>query len=258
MKAIYGWLHTHQWKERIYSTTPICPLCGATDTNDHILTCQSTIDERGEVVNKFIASISAGTPTEVQALIHDKLCDALAIPTDDRLMNALTTAYDEASTHQDALGWINFIRGRHSLKFQEAYDGYLAELPIKQRKKSKYKTGQTWATSIVAASLTLLVEIWYARNEKYRSPEDIDATMTPSLREIHERVREAYSQRMDYSEDIRAKLFEVPIDQRLQQRPLQLVKWIQTVDTAEKGPRGRQVAPVYSYFHPTRPPAVPQ
>ena len=66
------------------------------------------------------------------------------------------------------------------------------------------------------------------------------ATMTPSLREIHERVREIYSQRMDYSDDIRTKLFEVPLDQRLQQRPLQLVKWIQTVDAAEKGPRGER------------------
>ena len=164
--------------------------------------------------------------------------------------------YADIVTHQDELGWTNFIRGRHSLQFQIAYDQYLADLPTKE--KLKYKSGKTWTTALVAASLKLLVEIWYARNDQCNSPDTEDTTMTPRIRELHNRVHEVYQQRMDYSEDIRVKLFDVSLDQRLQQQPLQLMKWIQTVDIAEKGPRGRKRAPVYSYFHPTRPPDLPQ
>jgi len=103
---------------------------------------------------------------------------------------------------------------------------------------------------MVTASSTLLVDIWYARNEQISSPDDTDAMMTPRMREIHDRVRETYNQCMNYSEETKAKLFEIPLAQRLLHRPLQLIKWLRTVDLADKGPWGRKLATVYSYFHP--------
>jgi len=109
--------------------------------------------------------------------------------------DTLSATYVDAVTHQDELGWINFIRGRHGIQFQSAYDQYLAELPTK--KKLKYKSGKAWATALVEASLTLLVEIWYVRHDQCNRPDTEDTTMTPRITELHNRVRETYQQRMD-------------------------------------------------------------
>lgn len=64
MKAIYGRLHTHQWKERIHSTSPTCPLYEEVESNDHIWMCPATTTNRQEVVNLFMLSIKERTPTE--------------------------------------------------------------------------------------------------------------------------------------------------------------------------------------------------
>ena len=80
MKAIYGWLNTNQWKERIYCTSPVCPLCNETDTNDHVLICPTTVEDRREAVTKFIDTIKGGTPLDLQNLFRRRLCDALHIP----------------------------------------------------------------------------------------------------------------------------------------------------------------------------------
>ncbi len=60
--------------------------------------------------------------------------------------------------------------------------------------------------------------------------------------------------RTAFSRADRAKLFDIPLEQRLQQRPFNLVKWLQTVDTTDRVRLGARQAPIYSYFHPTRPP----
>ncbi len=52
-------------------------------------------------------------------------------------------------------------------------------------------------------------------------------------------------------------LIDIPQDQRLQQRLFQLMKWIQTVDMTDRVRMGAGQVPIYSYFHPTRPPDTP-
>ena len=155
-------------------------------------------------------------------------------------------------TPQDELGWINFIRGRHSKYYEEGYDLYLEELPDK--KGQQYKTGRAWAIALVKASLTLLVDIWHSRNDQYHNQDDNDDGLSPRIRELHNRIRETYKDQLLFSTALRAKLFDKPMEERLQQRPFQLMKWIQTVAMTEKVNSGGGQAPIYSYFHPTRPP----
>ena len=73
--------------------------------------------------------------------------------------------------------------------------------------------------------------------------------MFHEIQEIHQRVRETYKNKRIYNRATRAKLFDKTLDQRLQQQPSQLVKWIQTVEMT-----AHMVKPIFAYYHPTRPP----
>jgi hypothetical protein len=246
MKAMYGWLHTHQWKSRIYSSTSTCPFCEEEDSNDHIWICRETITNREEQLNKFLSSIDAKTPTYMTMILRQRLEAILALPStiehpEDILPDEVSRAVDS----QDDLGWINFIRGRHSTDLEDAYDIYLE----REQGKKAYRSGRAWATQLVKHSLTLLVGIWYARNDQFHSNDDGEITLSHEIQEIHQRVRETYADKRLYNRAMRAKLFDMTLDQRLQQRPFQLVKWIQTVEMT-----AQIVKPIYSHYHPTRPP----
>ncbi len=78
--------------------------------------------------------------------------------------------------------------------------------------------------------------------------------MSPRMRELHTRIRETYKDRTAFSRADRAKLFDIPLEQRLQQRPFNLVKWLQTEDTTDRVRMSAGQPRIYSYFHPTRPP----
>jgi len=251
MKAMYGWLHTHQWKSRIYSTSPICPFCSEEDSNDHIWTCQETNTNREIAITHFISSIEPKTPADMKDAIHQRLRTAMNTLALD--IHPEDTAPEEVNTAimaQDDLGWINFIRGRHSIKLEEAYDLYLAS----GMAKNAFRSGRAWAKHLIKASLTLLVEIWSARNDQVHHQVDDEESITPQLQAIHERVRETYAERASFSAASIAKLFDMTLEQRLQQRHFQLVKWIQTVEMTARVMQGGRPQPIYAFYHPTRPP----
>ena len=114
-----------------------------------------------------------------------------------------------------------------------------------------------WATLLIKASLTLLVEVWYDRNTKVNSTSyEEEVAVSPRLREVHQRVRELYNDRCNYSEEVQAILFASPLEQRLNQREFQLVKLIQTADRADRVLDGMKPASIYSYYHPIKPPEM--
>jgi len=251
MKAIYGWLHTHQWKSRIYSSSSICPFCDNEESNDHILRCPATTTHRQEGIAQFISNIKEKTPRNMIMIIQQRLEEALTITPMDIHPEDMT--YDDLNSaieSQDELGWINFLRGRHSIKSEEAYDIYMAS----GHGKETYRSARKWATNLIQASLTLLVEIWFARNEQFHNQPDEEGNLPPKIEATHQRVRELYADQTMYTRATRAQLFDMTIDQRLKQKQFQLVKWIQTVEmTAKVRPDGNTQS-IYSYYHPTRPP----
>jgi hypothetical protein len=119
--------------------------------------------------------------------------------------------------------------------------------------RKPHRSGLAWGTSLVKASLQLLVDIWCERNEQFHS-KDEDGILSPETLQIHQRVREAYGDRLTYTSTVQDLLFDKTIEQRLQQRPFQLVKWIQTVDIASRVVLDQRPQPIYAYFQPTRPP----
>jgi hypothetical protein len=254
MKAIYGWLHTHRWKARIYSTTSTCPFCDEEESNDHIWICPATTMNRQHAMAQFMASIQEKTPPIVSAALQQRLNVALSLPPieyqDDHSDELGLDGFILAVAQQDDLGWINFIRGRQTIQWEEAYDEYLGstqrELPC--------KSGRTWATKLGIAALTMLVQIWHGRNDQFHRSEGEEGDLPPRIQAIHQRVRETYSDKLMFSRAMRAKLFDIPLENRLEQWPFQLVKWLETVDTTARVPLPGTHKTIFSYFHPTRPP----
>jgi len=170
--------------------------------------------------------------------------------------NPLTTLMLSAGQEQDSLGWDNFLRGRHSKLFEEAYDEYLATKP---RVKMKYKKGITWATRLVQDSLTLLCKVWTQRSKHFHQPEQNEEGYTTKLSDarVRSRVEEVYDNREYYHRLIQDNLFQLPREDRLKQSTFNLVKWLETVDRADNaGLVGQEN--IYQYFHPTRPPDIPE
>jgi hypothetical protein len=251
MKAIYGWLHTHQWKSWVYSSSATCPFCDNEESTDHIWKCPATTTHRKEGITQFISNIQEKTPRNMTVIIQQRLEEAMAITTTDIHPEDMThDDLNRAIESQDDLGWINFIRGRHGIKWEEAYDIYMAS----GHGKETYRSARKWATNLVKASLTLLVEKWFVRNDRFHNQPDEDGNLSPKIEATHQRVRELYADQRQYNRATRAQLFDLTMDQRLKQRQFQLVTWIQTVEmTAKVRPDGHTQS-IYAYYHPTRPP----
>ena len=130
--------------------------------------------------------------------IHQRLRVVLDTPAmdiypEDTLPEEVTMAL----IAQDDLGWINFIRGRHSIKWEEAYDLYL-ESGLGQ---NTFRSGRAWAKQLVESSLTLLVEIWCARNDQVHNQVDEEGNISLMYRPyINEFERHMQRERERHSE----------------------------------------------------------
>jgi len=71
---------------------------------------------------------------------------------------------------------------------------------------------------------------------------------------VNTRVREIYDNHHIYPQFIRDTMFNMTLEQRLKQRPIQLVKWIETINVKHQTSLREET--VYQYYHPTRPPEV--
>jgi hypothetical protein len=171
--------------------------------------------------------------------------DATQTEIDDTDLSNMILA---AGEDQDELGWLNFIKGRQSVKWEDAYNTYLDTIAGRK----PHRSGLAWGSKLVTASLQLLVDIWCSRNDQYHN-KDEDGNH-PETQQIYQRVRETYEDRLAYTQEIQELLFDKTLEQRLQQRPFQLVKWIQTVDITSKIVMDQRQEPIYAYFQPTRPP----
>ncbi len=131
--------------------------------------------------------------------------------TDDTHLSDMILAAGEA---QDDLRWLNFIKGRQSIKLEEAYNAHLENIPGRK----SHRSGRAWGAAVIKESLQLLVDIWYYRNDQYHNKEEGEDTSSET-KQIHKRVRETYEDRLAYTPTIQILLYDRTIEERLQQRP---------------------------------------
>jgi len=258
MKAIYCWLHTSHWQVRIYGTTSRCAMCSEVEDNTHLWICPAQVIHRTSALQSFINILKdRGSPPPVCQAFNDRLALFLSIPLettigrfDQDLTDPLSILTRNATFDQESLGWDNFLRGRHSLKWEEVYDEYLT---IQQKKRRhKYTTGRTWATHVAREGLILLTTIWRARNTEIHEVTGPDKSLSDQL--IHTRVRETYATKHLYPELTQHHMFHKTEEECLQQSSFKLIKWLETVDrlqftfTADGSNQD-----IYQYFHPIRP-----
>jgi len=118
MKAMYGWLHTSHWQERIYGTSSLCPMCASPEDNDHLWVCPVQLDDRRSILDTMIDILTElGTPQLIVTTIYHGLSSLFNLHQDDEedcprdLLDPLITKVSQARDEQESLGWDNFLRG---------------------------------------------------------------------------------------------------------------------------------------------------
>lgn len=252
LKAIYGWLHTASWQERIYNTSSKCPFCPAIENNTHIWVCPARTDTRRQVMDTFKTKcLDIGLPPTITVIFHNRLRIFLDISNGEVALPEQPRDQDivQAYQQQEELGWDNFIRGRHSVIWQETFDRLLVNM---EQRRGRPRTGKSMATKLVKSCLQLLVAIWCDHNQAIYSPDESGITMQSE--NVNARVREFYDNQHIYPQFIRDTMFNLPMEDRLKQRPFQLVKWMETINV--KHQTSLREGSLYQYYHPTRPPEV--
>jgi len=265
-KAIHGWLYTGHWQARVDNTSSNCPLCQHEETNQHLLTCTATSDEREVALLAFKTELgNIFTASAIKQWIVQRLTQTLAL-TDEHpeVPIYLNTAirFDEllqtAAMEQAEVNWTQFLKGRHVTTWARAQEAYFHMYP--DSRPTKHYTGERWATKAIGATLELYRNIWYTRNLKvHSSTADEPSTR---IRNLHDRVRDYYQRQYDLFplQDDRDTFFAQPLEHRLKTRPFQLVKWMETIDILHQHRLPLDIRPakiqttLYRYFNFVRPP----
>jgi hypothetical protein len=262
-KAIHGWLYTGTWQEKIHGTCPHCILCDCREDNDHVLICQATQPERSMLLHKFSATLQKiNTAPIIQTTVVHYLNELMKtghnitqIPTnlDDPIDHLAITATNQ----QHQITWQQLLKGRISILWAQTQQEYLQLFPD----RSKKTTGTRWAVHFVAAASTLFNDIWKARNDRIHKKEEGQSI---SDQYIKDWVTDFYAnQDILVTAEERDRLFDVPLDERLQTNVNLLVLWLQTVEliaNRQLPPWWRQTTSrltLYKFFNRVRPPEQP-
>jgi len=215
-----------------------------------LLHCSATIDNRAAALHQYTIQLrQIKTAPTINEAITIRLKQLLYLQFESTTADSTLTTNTlirDATIQQDEIGWVNFLRGRQSKIWEEAQGTYLELGGAINRIKAA-----RWSTQIIDATLTLLTTIWKDRNDSVHSSNDD----TPSARitYIHDQVREMYRQQDNFRARDRTIIFGVPLDDRLQQRPFQLVKWLETADLVlHENPIGRNQTTIHRFFEKRR------
>jgi len=168
-------------------------------------------DQREITLSTYIDKVNQkGTAPIIVNVLHSRLKTLFGMAADPITVNAANPTdakAREATEKQDEIGWDNFIRGRHSILWNEAQAEYLAgqgeqtEIGRARRKKKSEK----WIRDILEATLNLLTTVWIDRNEIiHRATE---ANPAAKVAFIHDRVETMYSRIDSFCQRDRARIF---------------------------------------------------
>jgi len=117
-------------------------MCHHVEDNDHLWVCSAQTEGRRIILTTMIDTvIASGTPQEIIDVIHyglsslfnlqqDRLGDHHIDPVDPVILKDW-----RASEEQGNLGWDDFVRGRHSHLWADAYE---TDLERKPKQKVRY------------------------------------------------------------------------------------------------------------------------
>jgi hypothetical protein len=158
----------------------------------------------------------------------------------------------DATNQQHQITWNHFLKGRISVLWAHTQEAYLQLFP----ERSTKATGKRWAVQVVEAATTLLK----MRNDRIHKKEEGQSMTDQNIRKW---VTEYYENKdiLAPAEE-RDRLFEMPLDERLQTNPNLLVLWLQTVQLIANRqlPYWRRQTTarlsLYKFFNRVRPPEL--
>ena len=259
LKAIHGWLATAGWKAKLdESCSGVCGLCGAaTETNEHLWVCVETREQREMALWAYIEKLhqkgTAGIIVQVWESRIKTLFGMAAESVTGDAADPVDAITRDATAEQDEIGWHNFLRGRQSLLWKDAQAEFFAQHGAQtadKRAQRKKKAGR-WSREIMEDTLQLLTSVWIDRNAKiHRSTAENPAAKVTF---IHERVAVMYTKVDSFRHRDRARLFGKPMEDRLQDQPFAIVKWLETADIVLRETEKKRHT-LYRYFDKGRPP----
>ena len=215
-KRVYAIKFSHRWLPTAvrlarYKDVTVgngCHLCGQPETDNHVFQCP----QRNQWKTKFLAALRCHlekwrTAADIRSLIIHNLSEWLHNNTDMR------------ASPQDAIGWACFFRGYIATDLTKAQSRFYQMQELDRKKFN----GTLWAQRLIEFTWTHTQAVWKSRSQQVHDRDD-SQRIARDHQEALNRTRAMYAVREDLLADDRA-LLDVPLSERLQQRPASLIDW---------------------------------
>ena len=168
IKLAINWQNDNHQNELLYDKDGRCPACGlAMEDHLHFLACSDPVLYRlnTQAVNKVVrtmvrlktAGVLTGIFKRVIGAMRAGMSPAPFLPKDDKLGRLIGQAWKE----QQTIGWDNMVKGRLSSKWALVQEAYYRSNPDTKTKKTF--SGIGWATGMIKALMSMLLEMWANR-----------------------------------------------------------------------------------------------
>ena len=216
----YGidWLATGKQTARYGHLVTECILCGAEETNIHLLLCPNRLNDMVTALGQFQAYLrEIDTEPGIAAVLVTEISRHFVIPFDT---SALTVpndqAYTNASKSQYAISWYRFVRGYLSNAWAVLQDAYLVA-------NKSSKLGDSWSAKVGLWWIKKSYDIWISRNNCVHS--DQPGLQNRQEAELFARVQQLY-ELADQLPAADREMLELPLEDRLLQ-PIETLKhWL--------------------------------
>jgi hypothetical protein len=211
----------------------LCPLCLRPDeTSDHVLLCK---DPRAHLqwirsVDKLgVALVKIGTDPAIANLIRKCLVLLRSKNPQRFLLPAhLKTTTKQAVVQQDAIGWVQFVRGRLAKQWEDAQEKWIIS------QSTKWKRSSTrWMEKLIRAVWELSQEMWEHRNGVRHHPSH--PWNIKKLRDLDKSIQQEFNLFQDGSEFLPKdrRLFRSTAPHMIKEHSEeQKEQWLQSVDMA--------------------------
>jgi hypothetical protein len=240
-KLTNGLWNTNEQNHKFYGTSSKCPFCSSPETLSHIFTCGSSkaTSYRQEAIQEFQKKLSKlKTHSKISEAIVSGLgqwAQSLGVDTPTPIVpfrgsiNSMEVLITQAYTVQQTdIGWLQFLQGKVSTYWSEAYT---LSLPKSQNKTKK---GLQWGKHLILGVWSYSKMIWEHRNKEIHG-NSIHESKRKTRQKLEKEVRYFYASHADNPFLILRRdsyLFDKDVEDHLLLPPEHLTAWLRSVKEA--------------------------
>lgn len=204
-----------------------CPACHSPDEDDqHVMRCPH--HDRQQWRKELIAKVKETAQKQTTRPFMAKLlCEGITAWLENRPpdFQDFSPVYQTLIDRQAQIGWHNLLKGRFALEWAHLQEEYL----IERNERSSRANGLAWTTNMIDAIWESWLELWTLRNEQRHGSDEFTRARARYEQAARE-VSLAYEKR-DLVMIQERRLFDTPLEERLQGTAAQLRQWLHTFQT---------------------------